>query len=196
MAKKRKRTPSSTLPTRGPLHPDAFSLAILTALIDPEAVKQAGLTHTRPGEALSSALNLLWSIDDWLKGPSEKYYSPEDLEKAKSIKIALFEREWSLLNGAPFSVEDAVKQDWCKHKTERNLSRFLKLNEYPFQFFKFAKLPIYITEEAYKMALAKDLDRKREMERERKRKIATGNSASKNGKKERTSRKKTPTSGK
>jgi hypothetical protein len=196
MAKKRKRTPSSTLPTRGPLHQDALSLAILTALIDPEAVRQAGKTNTRPEEALSSALNLLWSVDDWLKGPSEKYYSHEDLEKAKNIRCALITQEWPLLDCVPFSMKEATNQDWCRHKTERNLSGFLKQNQYPFDYFKLRELPVYITREAYETALVKDRDRKREIDRERKRNIATGNSYPKNGKEERTSGKKASTSGK
>jgi hypothetical protein len=202
MAAKKKQTPRRD--KRGPLHPETLSLAILTALIDPEGVRQSKATRTRPN-AFFTALHLLWSIDDWLKGPSETYYSPEELEEIKSLKLWLFERDWHFLKGERFTLKDAVNQVWCRHKTERNLRKFLERNAYPFHFFKlFEVSEEFITTEAYKMALEKDQKRLRKLDlarknrrtEEPKREITTGISIPKNGIKLRTSAKKGRTSGK
>ena len=164
--------------TTEPLHPDILPLALLTTLIDPEDVRQAELTHTLP-KAVSTALHLIWKINDFYNGWVNRICSPEQLEDAKLLRQHLIERKWPLLEGEQFSLKKATTQPWCKYKTVLNLTKFLECNDYPFHYFD--GLPsITITESAYKKALEADRERDRQRDRERKkarkRKIAAGKS--------------------
>ena len=186
---------------RGPHDPRAYQLAILTALIDPQAVRQAKFRGTRPEAALFTALHLLDSIDDFLKGPSARYYSAEEMEQVRELYSGFARKSWPL-DGTKFSLEDAVKQPWCTHKTVRHLEELLRRNNYPFKkFFELNGLDPYITKEAYKTALIKDREREQKLDRERKRKgakekkstIATGRKRPTSGRNGQTSGKFRPT---
>jgi hypothetical protein len=210
MAKKQKRTPkasaqNSTKELFQPFHTNALPLAILTALIDPQAVKVAKLANTFPEEPFATAEYLLWSIDYRLKNPASRE-SPEEREEAKTVFFAHILKEWPLSTGGkPFLLEDAVKQPWCRYKTVPNLRKFLERNDYPFHFFKLAGFQQpFITEGVFEKALAKNRERERQNDRARKkrpknklqRKNAGGNLVSTNGTKPPTSGKIGPTSGK
>ena len=211
MAKKQKRTPkasaqNSTKELFQPFHTNALPLAILTALIDPQAVKVAKLANTFPEEPFATAEYLLWSIDHRLKNPTS-YYSPEERKGAEQLLFELTLKDWPLLSAGakPFVLEDAVKQPWCRYKTVPNLRKFLERNDYPFHFFKLAGFQQpFITEGAFEKALAKNRERERQNDLARKKrpkkqapnKNAGGNLASTNGTKPPTSGKIPPTSGK
>jgi hypothetical protein len=165
-----------------PLHPDVLPLAHLTALIDPEDVRQADLTNTLP-KAFSTALHLLWKINDFYNGRINRICSLEQLEEAKLLRRHLIEREWPLLEGEQFSLKEATSQRWCNYKTVPNLKRFLKRNDYPVR--HYFDGPPFITEAAYKKAREAELERIRQRDRERKktrkRKIASGKSRQTSG---------------
>jgi hypothetical protein len=210
MAKKQKRTQKVTAQDATkelfqPLHHDAWPLAILTALIDPQAVKVAKLTNTFPEEPFSAAEYLLWSIDYRLKNPASRE-SPEEREEAKTLFFAHILKEWPLSTGGElFALEDAVKQPWCSYKTVFNLRKFLERNDYPFHFFKTLGFQQpFITKGAFEKALAKNRERERQNDLARKkrpknklqRKNAGGNLVSTNGTKPPTSGKIKLSSGK
>jgi hypothetical protein len=88
------------------------------------------------------------------------------------------------------------------YKIEGNLRKFLESVDFPFEALSFLRkclapqLPeSYITEEAFKVALAVDLERKRKLDLNRKREKAPGNFRPTSGKKKLTSGKKKATSG-
>jgi hypothetical protein len=152
--------------TNEPLHPDVGPLAILTALIDPEDVRQAELTHTIP-KAFNTALHLIWKIDDFYNGRFDRLCSPEQLEDRKLLRRRLIERKWPLLEGDQFSLKEATMQRrWCEYKTVPNLQKFLKRNDYPVR--HYFDGPPFITEAAYKKAQEAELERIRQCDRERK----------------------------
>jgi len=66
--------------------------------------------------------------------------------------LHLIAQSWFLLKRTPFGLKEALDQEWCEYKTERNLRKFLERNEYPFHFFELGQVPVYVTKEAYQKA--------------------------------------------
>jgi hypothetical protein len=177
----------------------AWLLAFLSALIDPEGVRQAELTHTLP-PSVHTALHLLSKLNFYFAG---KLISPQASAEGQRMQQvisgherSMIEREWRLAEGERFSLEQAVNPTtcpWCKYKTVVNLRKFLKNSGFPFSYFN--RKP-YVTEAAYQKALELDHQRRQKRDRERKSEIARGKSKLASGKNSKSPGKNRPTSGK
>ena len=152
--------------------PDPAKVAILAALRDPQSLR-----YNRRA-ALRAAAKLIEDVPkcldpnpDWehqtLQERFQTFWAELDAKEEEAKEWGFtgpVEKAQAPVEGA-FSIEQAVKQAWCRLKTVEGLLRFLRRVGYPDRFIELR----LITEAGYMVAVEREKDLERAADAERKR---------------------------
>jgi hypothetical protein len=142
--------------------PRLVEIAFLAALLDHKAARSKD-----PGPVIRKAAALLDAVSQHLAfadlstaGQGARLRKYADIHDGEG-------RAWKLNVPPPLRFSEACQAQWSKHKSPRELINLLKRVNFPERYLK-AGGPI--TEAAYRLALKKDIERRKERESARKQK--------------------------
>jgi len=153
----------------------AWAIALLAAILDPEAARSQ--RRDKRGEAARRAQQFIDEVPKLLDPAFEDLSTAEMglMLRDDSHERDALRESWGLSKslrvvaresprGDNLAFEDAIKEDWCRHKTRVNLVRFMERAGYPKYFIGSDE----ITRQAYQRAAGINEQAKRSRDAARK----------------------------
>jgi hypothetical protein len=131
-------------------------IAILAAILDPTVLKSSN-----PGPALPQAAALIENVPKYLHVGFEKL-STEEMKTVLFVQAQRRDAEdadWDRDIPPYFTFSEAVNENWCRFKTEKRLTRFMKQQSYPERYFPYINIAAYQIAEKRERAAKQDSER-------------------------------------
>ena len=133
-------------------------IAILAALLDPTVLK-----NSDPGPVLRQAAALIENVPRYLHVGFEKL-STEEMRTVLLIRAQRRDAEdadWDFDIPPHFTFSEAVNENWCRFKTVKRLTKFMKQQGYPERYFPSINIAAYQIAEKRERATKQDSERLR-----------------------------------